>query len=255
MIVEYQRPNTLDEALQWLGRKTPATYPLGGGTLLSHKNDVDFAVVDLQNLGLNLLKLEGGCLRVGAAATLQEMIDFQQMHPSLRKAVQHESSRNIRQMATLAGTIVSGGGRSVLLTALLALDAKLVWMPGAVEITLKEYFKQRDLWKAGQLMTEVNFASQTILEMEWVARSPDDLPILCMAACRLPDKEVRLTLGGFGKAPTLVKCGLALDDINQGITAACATAEDEWASAEYRAAVAVEMAQRLIMKLSATKEA
>jgi len=35
MITEYHRPEALETALKLLRRKTPATRPLGGGTILS----------------------------------------------------------------------------------------------------------------------------------------------------------------------------------------------------------------------------
>ena len=37
MITEYHRPSTLESAIELLGRKTPETVPLAGGTLLNQK--------------------------------------------------------------------------------------------------------------------------------------------------------------------------------------------------------------------------
>ena len=54
MIIAYHRPQTLDEALTLLSR--PNTFPLGGGTLLSHSKADSVEVIDLQALGLNSLR-------------------------------------------------------------------------------------------------------------------------------------------------------------------------------------------------------
>ena len=54
MIAKYHRPQTLDEALALLSQ--PNTFPLGGGTLLSHPKTDSVEVVDLQALGLNSLR-------------------------------------------------------------------------------------------------------------------------------------------------------------------------------------------------------
>ena len=55
MITEYNRPSTLESALELLARKTPLTVPSPGGTLLNQKSDTDFAVVDIQALPLTKL--------------------------------------------------------------------------------------------------------------------------------------------------------------------------------------------------------
>jgi CO/xanthine dehydrogenase FAD-binding subunit len=53
MIIEYFRPQSLEETLLLLSRPYPVTVPLGGGVKLSRRIDEQIAVVDLQRLGLN----------------------------------------------------------------------------------------------------------------------------------------------------------------------------------------------------------
>lgn len=50
MVIEYNRPKTLDEALSLLSRKGIKTLPLGGGTILNQPSTERYAVVDLQSL-------------------------------------------------------------------------------------------------------------------------------------------------------------------------------------------------------------
>ena len=73
MIIAYHRPQTLSEALTLLSQ--PNTFPLGGGTLLSHPQSDSVEVVDLQALGLNSLKKSGNNLEIGATVTLQQLLD------------------------------------------------------------------------------------------------------------------------------------------------------------------------------------
>ncbi len=56
MIVEYHRPETVEEALQLLNRQQPETLPLAGGSVINQPSTRKIAVVDLQALGLNDLR-------------------------------------------------------------------------------------------------------------------------------------------------------------------------------------------------------
>ena len=136
MISEYHRPNTLDEAMKLIARADPCTYPLGGGTVLNRPSPDQFAVVDLQALGLNIIHKNGNNLEIGATATLQALLDSPHISPALQIAIKLETTFNLRQMATVAGTLVACDGRSPFAAVMLALDAKLTLAPNEEEITL-----------------------------------------------------------------------------------------------------------------------
>ena len=136
MISEYHRPNTLDEAMKLIARADPCTYPLGGGTVLNRPSPDQFAVVDLQALGLNIIHKNGNNLEIGATATLQALLDSPHISPALQIAIKLETTFNLRQMATVAGTLVACNGRSPFAAVMLALDAKLTLAPNEDEITL-----------------------------------------------------------------------------------------------------------------------
>ena len=55
MIIEYYRPQSLEEALELLARPGLTTVPLGGGTVVNQPSPEPVAVVDLQALGLNMI--------------------------------------------------------------------------------------------------------------------------------------------------------------------------------------------------------
>jgi len=246
MILEYHRPKTLEEALLLLARTNPPTVPLGGGTVLSQPAEEAFAVVDLQALGLNGLEAVGNNLRVGATTTLEALARWEGLPPVLAAAIQRETHGNIRRMATIAGTVTAADGRSVLLTALLALDAHLVWMPEAKEIALGDWLPLRAGQKPGQLITAVMIPLQASLNFEVVARSPADRPIVCTAVARWPMGRTRVALGGYGKAPVLVFDGPQADGVEIAVRDAYSQAGDAWASAEYRQEVAATLIRRLL---------
>ncbi len=89
MITAYHRPESIDEALRLIGRSSPRTVPLGGGTLLSHAASGTLEVVDLQALGLGNIAKRGNILNVGATATLQALLEngFARLHLSERSSL------------------------------------------------------------------------------------------------------------------------------------------------------------------------
>src|SRR5919109_367153 len=123
MITAYHRPKTLDEALTLLAG--PNRTPLGGGTLLSKPTGEPVEVVDLQSLNLDTIEKQGNGLKIGATATLQALLGSEHCPDALVSALKLEAPLNLRNAATVAGTIVACDGRSTFVSALLALDAKL----------------------------------------------------------------------------------------------------------------------------------
>src|SRR5215218_3246316 len=128
MITAYHRPQTLDEALVLLSQ--PNRTPLGGGTLLSHLKPFGFAqdksdsieAVDLQAISLNTINKQGNNLEIGATVTLQQLLESEHCPETWKSALKLEAPLNIRNSATVAGTLVACDGRSTLATILFALD-------------------------------------------------------------------------------------------------------------------------------------
>jgi CO/xanthine dehydrogenase FAD-binding subunit len=129
-IIEYHRPQKIEEVLKLLARPSPQTYPLAGGSALNRPSAESFAVVDLQELRLDTVERRGNILQLGATLTLQTLLELPDLPPALQEVIQHEASYNLRQVATVAGTLIAAGGRSPFTTALLALDAALIWRAG-----------------------------------------------------------------------------------------------------------------------------
>jgi aerobic-type carbon monoxide dehydrogenase small subunit (CoxS/CutS family)/CO/xanthine dehydrogenase FAD-binding subunit len=127
-IRSYHRPATVEEALSLAGQ---GVVPLAGGTrLLASAVDVP-NVLDLAALRLTRLQVEDGDLVIGAAATLQDVIDapvaYEATAGLLPAACRAQSaSRMVRGLATLGGESVYRAHDSEVVAALLALNAVYV---------------------------------------------------------------------------------------------------------------------------------
>ena len=123
----YFRPDDLKTALALLQRPDMHAVPLAGGSwLVPHlRTDVDLpgslaaevdAVVDLADLGLNTVRLEGspgnGWLHLGATTLLADLVDGEACQAIagglLAEAARREGPVNLRNAATVAGSVLAG---------------------------------------------------------------------------------------------------------------------------------------------------
>jgi CO/xanthine dehydrogenase FAD-binding subunit len=251
MIKAYHRPRTVQEALELISRATPRTVPLGGGTLLSHGRTDDVEVVDLQGLGMNRIEKRGNVLEVGATATLQQLLDHPDCPATIREVVRLEAPINIRNAATVAGTLVACDGRSTLATALLALDSKLSQMGREpAKVSIGEFLAMRKSDVGGYLVTGVEVFLGAQLAFEYVARTPADKPIVAVTLARWKSGRTRLALGGFGSSPLLAMDGTESAGMASAARNAFHDASDPWGSAAYRMDVAATLAHRCLDRLT-----
>jgi CO/xanthine dehydrogenase FAD-binding subunit len=253
MIIEYQRPKTIPEALLLLVREQPISYPLGGGTYLNRSKEGKIAVVDLQSLGLGTIFKKGNLLEVGATVTLQKLLDYKGLPGDLYAAIKHEATYNLRQMATIAGTLITANGRSLFATIMLALDTMLEihkLNEATREVKLGDWLPLRGETRPGALITKVSFPVKLQIAYESIARTPADQPIICAAIAQWASGRTRLALGGWGEAPVLAMDGPEADGIEISARNAYSHADDEWASADYRQQMASVLAMRCIKRLN-----
>lgn len=245
MITAYYRPQSLDEALQLLAR--PATHPLGGGTWLNQPHSEQFAVVDLQALGLDGIEPASNNLEIGACASLQGLFEHPACPPALRQSLRIDSGLNIRNAATVAGALVGCDGRSAFATVMLALDARLT-MAVASAMNVTAFGEYLPLRPAG-LITSISIPLNARCSFESVARAPLDKPIVCTAVAQWSSGRTRLALGGYGNAPTLAMDGTEPEGLEAAARNAYHAAGDEWAGAEYRLETAAALAKRCLAAL------
>ncbi len=248
MITEYKRPRTLEEALDLLSQ--PDIRPLGGGTNLTQIKDESFIAVDLQALGLDKIRQVGEKLEIGAAATLSQLQEFPSLPPALAESVRLETTLNLRNMGTVAGTLVVCDGRSTFSTAMLALDARLFLQDthGAKILSLGDFLPLRLPQLQGKLITKIEIPLNCKFSFENLARTPSDKAIVCAALASWPSGRTRLALGGWGVSPLLALDGNEPGGVESAARNAYSEAGDEWASAEYRSEMAALLAKRCFEK-------
>ena len=259
--LEYHRPKSLQQALELLSRARP----LGGGTALTPRRAELDSVVDLQDLDLAGQELRAGRVILGGALRLQALAEhIAGLPPAVAQACRLEAGWNVRNQATLAGSVVTGDGRSPLLAVLLALDASVHLEPGEGVIALGDFLTGRPGSVDGRLIVALGLARDAQLDYVGVARSPADRPLVCAALARLEVGEWRVVLGGYRDRPIRVEeaegelqqagelTPEAIAAAGKAAGSAYLTAGDQWASAEYRAAVAETLVSRLARGMSTT---
>lgn len=128
-IQEYSKPDTLEDASRVL-RQAGNNVIVAGCTLLRTKKvNIDTAI-DLSRLGLRYISVAEDQIEIGAMTTLRDIevhAAFQTLFSgSLPKAVQFGSVQ-FRNMATVGATVYCRFGLSDLLTALVSLEAEVVF--------------------------------------------------------------------------------------------------------------------------------
>jgi CO/xanthine dehydrogenase FAD-binding subunit len=256
MSIQYVRPKSISEALEILS--APNSIPLAGGTrvntpdfkqkYIQQPGIASFTLVDLQSLGLDQIKKHGDSLEVDACVTLQALYDNSHTTENLKQAIRLEAPLNIRNTATVVGTLVASDGRSPFTTALLAMDAKMNTIPGDEEVILGNYLPMRGTLLPGRLITKIFIPLNIKMSFEYASRTKYDRPIVCVALAQWKSGRTRLALGGYGTAPLLALDGTADDDIKSAARNGYHEAADKWASAEYRADVAATLAGRCVNK-------
>lgn len=249
-LTEYHTPATLDEALKLLRRRKIRTVPIGGGGSLvpDAPRDVQ-AVVDLSKLGLSFIEADEDGLSLGATTTLQTLLDDQRVKAYaggvLLKALRDTAGRNVRESATLAGSIVAARGNSPLVTALLALNAQITTHARREQTApLAEWIPSN-----GALITRLSLPAlpaEARAAYEKVARTPADLPIVCVAAVQI-GAVVRLALGGVAERPIVMRLvDITPDQAAQHVQQAIYPATDYFASAAYRREMAGVLVKRAL---------
>lgn len=250
MIIEYHRPEEMAEALQLLARKQPNTVPLAGGTALNRPGTDPVAVVDLQGLGLDQVQLKGQSMHIGAMVTLQRLLEENTLQPAFHKAIRHEATYNLRQVATLPGTLIAGDGRSPLVCVAMALDIQVRILPANTTLAVGELLPVRKDALSGGMITEIVLPMNVKLAYKYVARTPADLSIVCVAIGQWPSGRTRVVVGGFGALPKLALDGQDADGFEAAVGNVCASASDQWGSAEYRREAGIQLTRRALVDIN-----
>jgi carbon-monoxide dehydrogenase medium subunit len=255
--LNYHRPKTIKETLALMEKGVP----LAGGTVLTAQRQKLDAVIDLQDLKLDEINIGSSMIRIGATAKLQAIMKAKEELPqALVQACRQEAALNIRNAATIGGAVMTGDGRSPLLTALLALDASVITEPGNKSESLQKLLEKRNNRRKSRLIVALELMHPKQMAYEQVSRSPADRPLVCLAVAEHLASEgeshVVAALGGCGERPIrLTKMeealgkGASLEDAAALAEKVYSNAGDAFASAAYRADIAGVLARRLLAEV------
>jgi len=260
-LTEYHKPTTLDEALKLLRRTSIKTVPLAGGTSLVAEAARDVqAVVDLNALDLSFVR-PGPDLQIGATTKLQALAEDESVRAyadsTFVTAILDSASRNTREAASLAGSIAAAQGNSPLFTALLALDARLTVRAArgtrADEVALAYWTPQPRTLILRVTLPALSAGMHAAYEK--IARTPADLPIVCVAARATVDdqqlRDIRLALGGVAEKPIVItKNAGSIEDLAQLAVATVTPPDDYFATADYRREMIGVLVKRVLSNLN-----
>lgn len=257
-IKNYARPETVEEALSLL-RAKKSNVALGGMLWLKLQNKTVDTAVDLSGLGLDAIEETDGGWRIGAMVTLRQLETHEGLAAftggAMAESVKHIVGVQLRNLATIGGSVFGRFGFSDPLTLLLALDAK-VELAEAGRMSLEE-FAASSIRK--DILTHI-FIPGGKVEAVYLSQrnSATDFPVLTCAVVRREGK----VLCAVGARPARAarfddEAGLLAGGVNEESAAAFAgdvarravLGSNTRGSAEYRREVCRTLVSRAALKL------
>ncbi len=245
MITDYKRPKSLEEARSDYKNGWDV---LGGGGYISKHQEKTSRVIDLQELGLSYCKQENNQLQFGAITTLQEMVDYAHTPVELLEIIKREKSFNIRNSATLAGTIVCADGRSDILAWLICSGANLV-IDGK-ETSVIDYLQSG---KKG-LIEEIRINQHQLILFERISRTPDDFTMVGVCILKKTNNQkFTIVINGLTELVPLIISDIDESDVHQEVEKLLLTSRSQisnkWTSVIYQNKVINELLSRLLVKI------
>jgi carbon-monoxide dehydrogenase medium subunit len=138
-VKSYFLPRSLPEALGLLHEYAPELLVMAGGTvampLINDGISLPETVMGLRLAGLATIDQSGGTLRIGATATLTQLLR-QDVVPMLHEAARNTAGWSIRNMGTVGGNLFTPPPGGDVAVALLALDATVTLASTSGERTI-----------------------------------------------------------------------------------------------------------------------
>ena len=200
----YHRPATIEAAVDLVARQDAVVAPLGGGTgLLSDPEPSCDEVVDLQDLGLDRIEVDGSTLVFGSGVTLRDLVDDDRVPPVLKDLARRDAPNTIRNAATIGGTVATADAENGLFAGLLIHDAvvELVGPDGPASVPLREF----DPGTADSIITAIRLDPSGEGAFEATARTPADIPIVAVAVRRTDDGELLAAATGIADVPAMLE--------------------------------------------------
>ena len=251
-IKEYRIPATLEEADRLLHEKKSNTLIAGGMWLHMTAKKIDTAV-DLSKLGLDLIAENDTEVRIGAMVTLRDL----ELNPVtsalwggvLAEAVKPIVGTQFRNSATVGASVFSRFGFSDVITALLALGAKVTLYRGG-EMGLNEFLNSP---MKKDILTHITVPKGALAGYASLRRSSTDFPVLAVCAAK-KDGVYSVSVGA--RPHKAMRCEKAEACLNAGDVNGAYAAIKEMpygsnlrGSAEYRREMSAVLLERVLIDM------
>ena len=222
-IREYKRVESLEEA--WELNQKKANRVIGGMIWLKMSRGNVGTAIDISGLGLDQIEETEDAFEIGAMVTLRQLEE----HPGLaaytdgamRESVRHIVGVQLRNLATVGGSIYGRFGFSDVLTMFLAMDTE-VELYKAGRMPLMEFAKQiggRDI-----LVKLIVHKDKAVYHYQSVRNTQTDFPVLTCCVSKLEGKY-RAVIGARPKRAKLVsdENGIMANGVTKEVAAAFAS--------------------------------
>lgn len=192
-IREYLRPEKLEEAYELI--KDGGALIIGGGAFLNLADREVNTAVDLSRLGLDYIREKGDQLEIGAMTTLREIelsSEIRNIYNGLiSKTVSEIMGIQLRNAATLGGTVFGKYGFSDLLTSLLGVGARVELYKGGV-MELEKFLENKH--ESDILLKVIIKKSNSRAVFRSLRNTAADFSILNVSAVK-EDGAIRICVG------------------------------------------------------------
>ncbi len=273
---EYERPETLDDALEAVAAPDREARPIAGGQSLVPMMSLGLAtpdlVVDLARLPLQGFERTNGTLKLGALTRHRELErsgELAELIPLAAEAARFIGNPRVRNCGTLGGSLSHADPASELGAVALTYGGRAI-LSGRDQqraVAIEDFFQGffRTAIEPGELFVALELelppAGSGHGFFELANRADDFATAAATALVTVDDRgrcaDVRLGLAGVADRPLRLESaeelcrGQALDQevmtrVAQTVTKAVAPIDDAFASAEYRAHAAGACATRAL---------